>query len=250
MIIGIIGAMKEEVLSLRDSLQNISEKKLGVRTFIEGNLYQHKVVMCLSGWGKTAAASTTTSLINIYNVDCILFVGLAGSLQNDVNIGDIVIGNELIQHDVDLRDFSQIGTLNPPFYKSFRFASEPAMLNNCKIAIDSFIEKLKQEEYPNISCSYQPKKHVGAIGTGDQFVGSPAMKKLIVSKYPELLCTEMEGATIAQIANDYSIPCAIIRIISDNAEDGAHSSFVEFLFDKISTISVEIIKTFIKQVEA
>ncbi len=248
MNIGVIGAMHEEIMLLKAELTNVTEHRHGVRTFYRGNYGDKNVIMCLSGWGKVAASSTTTSLINIFNVDFVVFIGLAGSLKQQVTVGDIVVADCLIQHDVDMSDFSDMGNIEPPFYKNFIFNTDKKLRIKSISAVDEFILRLKNNEYLEMSNDYIPIMHVGAIGTGDQFVGSARLKGNIVEKYSNLLCTEMEGAAIAQIVNDYKIPCSVIRIISDNAETGAHDNFTKFLFENVSRISVEIMKILIREI--
>lgn len=242
MRIGIIGAMHEEVMLLKSELNNVKVNERGSRTFYEGSFLEHEVILCLSGWGKSAAASTTSSLIEIFNVNQILFVGLAGSLQEHICIGDIVIGNELIQHDMDLKDFTMAGDVHPPFYKSYCFKTQTSLTALGANTAEEFKANLRVHAYPEINNSYQPNVHIGQIGTGDQFVSSVEMKQTILHKYPNLLCAEMEGAAIAQIANDYNVPFLIIRVISDNAADNAHEVFAKFLFENIGNISVQLIK--------
>lgn len=246
MKIGIIGAMHEEVMLLKEKLTHVKHSQRGARTYYEGTYANHDVVLCLSGWGKSAAAATTSCLIEVFEVELILFVGLAGSLQSHVKIGDIVIGNELTQHDMDLREFSMLGAILPPFYRSYRFKTSERMLNLAKKSTDEFQLKLQANSLTEINQSYSPNIHVGEIGTGDQFVSSEKMKQHIIAKYPALLCTEMEGAAIAQIAHDSEVEFLIIRVISDNAADEAHSTFTKFLFNDIGHISVEILQLLLK----
>lgn len=239
---GLIGAMKEEILLLKHDIQDLKVDKFGSREFYSGTINDKEVVMCLSGWGKVAAASTATSLINLFKVDQLVFIGLAGSMQNHLNIGDIVVANRLIQYDVDLSNPQGFHDIKPPFWKTFDFEVSTTSIDQTLAAIDKFILNLREKKYRSINSDYEPKIHVGAIGTGDQFVASPEGKERISKRFPEVLCTEMEGAAIAQVGADYKIPCTVIRIISDKADEDAHHSFAKFLFENISQISVEIAK--------
>ncbi|PTN09015.1 5'-methylthioadenosine/adenosylhomocysteine nucleosidase [Mangrovibacterium marinum] len=237
---GLIGAMREEIQLLEHDIENLKVHEYGVRKFYEGTIGGKEVVMVLSGWGKVAAASTATTLINLFQVDQLVFIGLAGSLMENLRIGDIVVADKLIQHDVDLTRLDGLGTINPPFYKKFKFPVRKGAQKRALEAVKQFTYNLHGGQYPEINAKYQPTIHIGAIGTGDQFVASRKGKDKIVDKHPELFCTEMEGAAIAQVAADYRVPCTVIRIISDNADDDAHASFERFLFEDISKISVEI----------
>lgn len=239
---GLIGAMREEILLLKEDIQNLKTERLGSREFHSGTINKHELVMCLSGWGKVAAASTATTLINHYQVDQLVFIGLAGSVQPHLNIGDIVVANQLIQHDVDLSRLDGFPTVESPFWKTFEFDVFPDSGKNAIQAVDNFLLNLRKGDYPNINSGYSPTVHVGAIGTGDQFIASKEGKVRINERFPQVLCTEMEGAAIAQIGADYQVPCTVIRVISDKADEDAHDSFAKFLFEDISHISVELAK--------
>ena len=239
---GLIAALREEIILLVNNIEDLKVTKLGVREFYEGTIGGKEVVLCLSGWGKVAAASTATSMINQFHVDQLIFIGLAGSLQEPLEIGDIVVADMLVQHDVDLSRLDGFHHLEAPFYKKFRF---PVRAGSQKIALEAvkqFVFNLHAKRYLDISTEYNPKIHIGAIGTGDQFVASEKSRERINQTHPELLCTEMEGAAIAQVANDYSVPCSVVRIISDKSDETAHETFSKFLFENIGKISVEIAK--------
>ena len=238
---GIIGAMKEEIFSLKEEFSEIKTITAGCRNIYHGKIGDEDVVMAISGWGKVAAASTATSLINLFNVDRIVFVGLAGSLQKHLKIGDIIVGNKLIQHDVNLSglDFPDV---KPPFRDNFVFDVPEKCIGITERTVRKFSQNLKAGLYPDLPMTYHPDIYTGAIGTGDIFVSSEEHKKAITEKYPEILCTEMEGAAIAQVAADYNLPYMVIRIISDQADDEAAQAFTSFLFHNIGRISVEMIK--------
>jgi adenosylhomocysteine nucleosidase len=105
MKIGIMGAMLEEVSSIKEMMIIDKITIIANREYTEGKINDNEVVIVFSRWGKVAAASTTTTLINIFNVNFILFTGVAGAVVDHLNIGDIVIGNGLYQHDMDARPF-------------------------------------------------------------------------------------------------------------------------------------------------
>ncbi len=238
---GLIGALKEEVLMLKDEFDQLQVDQLGSRQFFSGTLGGHEVVICTSGWGKVAAASTATSLINLYHVDHLLFIGLAGAMKDHLKTGDLIIADKLIQHDVYLSSLvdTQAG---PPSRKKFEFEVYPAVWRRAMAVSSQFVQNIENRLYPEFSEVYRPKVYVGTISTGDQFVTTAEGKKQISERFPDTLCVEMEGAAIAQVAADYGIPCTVIRIISDQADESAHHDFTHFLFRHISRISVELAK--------
>jgi len=241
---GLIGAMPQEILLLKNDIEDLKTDKIGPRDFYSGKINGKEVVMCASGWGKVAAASAASSLINLFRVDQLLFIGLAGSLDPKLEIGDIVIADSLIQHDVDLSSLKGLGKVKSPFWIDFTFPTEPRILDNAMATVNKFISNLAEKKYPEIKGEYNPRVFFGAVGTGDQFVASAEGKDKIKQKFPQILCTEMEGAAIAQVAADYGLPCTAIRIISDKADEHANELFVKFLFQNIAGISVEIAKLF------
>ena len=241
---GLIGAMPQEILMLKNEIDELKTEKVGPREYFSGKINGSEVVMCASGWGKVAAASAASSLINLFNVDRLLFIGLAGSLDPQLEVGDIVIANSLIQHDVDLSSLKGMGKLKSPFWIDFSFDTDLQILDQAIQSVDRFIFNLSEKRYSHIGNEYRPNVFTGAVGTGDQFIASAEGKNVIKSKFPQILCTEMEGAAIAQVAADYEIPFTAIRIISDKADEHANESFVKFLFENIGHISVEIAKLF------
>lgn len=236
---GLIGAMREEILLLKDEFKELKTSRIGGREFHSGTMGGQEVVMCLSGWGKVAAASTATSLINHYEVDHLLFIGLAGSLQPHLKIGDLVVADQLIQHDVRLSTLAEF-PVEFPSRRTYEFEVDPAVWQRALSVSQRFIQNLKEKQYPSISEGYHPRVFVGPIATGDQFIASVEGKSRISERFPGALCAEMEGGAIAQVAADYGIPCTVIRIISDRADEDAHRAFADFLFRDIGLISVEI----------
>lgn len=241
---GLIGAMPQEILLLKDEIEGLETLKVGPREFFSGKINGKEVVMCASGWGKVAAASAASTLINLFQVDRLLFIGLAGSLDSKLEIGDIVIADSLIQHDVDLSSLKGLGKVTSPFYTEFSFDVDTDLLVKAEKTVGRFVSNLKAKNYPHIKGEYHPKVYTGAVGTGDQFIASADGKNRIKNKFRQILCTEMEGAAIAQVAADYGLPCTAIRIISDKADEQANELFVKFLFGNIGHISVEIAKLF------
>ncbi len=123
---GIISAMQEEIQALLNELKNVSTSEKGMRTYYSGTLFNQEVVLVFSRWGKVASAATTTQLINDFDIDEIIFTGVAGGIKEELNIGDIVIGKHLYQHDLDAR----------PFYNQFEIpilknkTLKPVITNN------------------------------------------------------------------------------------------------------------------------
>ncbi len=225
--LGIISAMPEEVQCLLDELQNPQITEKGMRSYYEGVLFGKKTVIAFSRWGKVAAAITTTQMINDYNVGEILFTGVCGGLDNSQNIGDIVIGNHLYQHDMDATPLFQKHEI-PLLGKTFFEASKNLKLENAVAEFSKNVtDYIAQEDLKTFQiCDIKATK--GTIISGDTFVSSQETLNKLKQEIPEALAVEMEGAAVAQVCYEYAVPFSIIRTVSDKANDDAHIDFPKF----------------------
>lgn len=210
--IGIIGAMEEEVKRLKDKMQNVQINSIASMDFYEGKLEEASLVVVRSGIGKVNAALCTQILIDRYGIDLVINTGVAGSLRNEIDIADIVLSTDALQHDVDATGFGyKIGVI--PQMKKSIFKADKNLIN--------LAEKVCQEVLPSLGV------HKGRIVSGDQFISDPKKKEWLVKTFGGY-CTEMEGAAIAQAAYLNNIPFLIIRAISDKADHSAEMAFSEF----------------------
>lgn len=210
MLVGIIGAMKEEVAPILAQMNQITDHVIGNHVFHKGKLLGKDVVLTESGIGKVQAASTATVLATVFNVTHIINTGSAGSLlpENESNIGDVIISDFVAYHDVDLTNFGYKPGQLPG--KEQKFKADPKLI-----------------EYAN-ECS-GTKNLNGLIVSGDQFICSNAQREKIFSAFPDAAACEMEGAAIAQVATDHNIPFVVIRSISDGANINSTVKFEDFL---------------------
>lgn len=211
MIIGIIGAMQEELEYLVGNM-NITRKDIKANMeFKCGTIWNSDVVAVTSGIGKVNAAICTQILIDIFNVDKIINVGVAGGAGSDVKPGDVVIADSLVQHDVDSSAFGdRVGQI--PRLDTFDFLCDKELLERARNAS---------------LCISEHKTFVGRIVSGDQFIATPEKIKWLNKEFNALAC-EMEGASIAQVCYLNNVPFVIIRSISDNANTGAHMDYEKF----------------------
>lgn len=209
---GIIGAMEEEVTILKNQMIIEEVVNRASMEFYKGTLCGKNVVVVRSGIGKVNAAICAQILVDLFEVDHLVNTGIAGSLQNDINIGDIVVSSDALQHDVDARNFGyQRGEI--PRMDTLSFPADATLVKAAKAACE--------EANPDIAT------FVGRVVSGDQFVADRALKDEIKS-WTQGLCTEMEGAAIAQAAYLNKIPFVIIRAISDKADDSATLDYPTF----------------------
>lgn len=232
MPIGIMSAMHEEIHLLHKQMEVESEVLLGMRTYFVGKLYGKEVVVVFSRWGKVAAASTATALIVQFGVDEIIFSGVAGGLDKRLNIGDIVIGESLIQHDMDATPiFSkfEIPLMDKTYFDSDTNISKRLISAAQKYVAENKLDNVLIEEFG----LHSPTIYIGNIASGDRFISDNAEIERFRTELPDVLCVEMEGAAVAQICYEYGVPFGIVRTISDSANDDAHIDFIRFV-DKVA----------------
>lgn len=210
--IGIIGAMDEEVASLKKLMDDSETKTVAGMTFYEGTLNGHPAVVVMSGIGKVNAAICTQILADLYQVDAVINTGVAGSLNNEINIGDIVLSVDALQHDMDATGFGYEASVIPRMDTSLFIADE---------GLRTLAKSVCQEVNPEISV------FEGRVVSGDQFISDHGVKTRLVDTFKGDCC-EMEGASIAQAAYLNQIPFLIIRAISDKADGSAEMDYSEF----------------------
>ena len=221
--IGIIFAMIEELNAVLNKMELVNQYKIFDLEFYECKYKDRECVLVECGIGKVNAARCTQIVIDNIKVDYVLNVGVAGGVSRKVNIGDVVIGDKLIQHDFDLRPFNYERGYIPNVGKF--------------IPCDEYLVKLASEIKLDVNSV------VGTIASGDIFVTEDTMGEKINSKF-DALCVEMEGASIAQICYLSHIPFLVIRSISDspNKEANNYKTFDEFLEHSANVASEFLLK--------
>lgn len=249
-IIGIMGAMPEEIEGVVALLSNCVETSMGKRTYFSGQIDGIETVVVFSRWGKVAAATTATTLIHEFKITELLFTGVAGAIHDELKIGDIVLGKRLIQHDMDARPLMQQYEI--PLLSKTYFETDSNHLDIASKAVKKVFEDkslhsvIGESDLLEFTIS-QPQFFIGDIASGDQFFSTLAQKQNLKNHLPNILCIEMEGAAVAQVCYEYAIPFSIIRTISDVADDTAHIDFPSFIQKISSKYAAEIIKNIFKQ---
>ncbi len=210
--IGIIGAMPEEVEQLIGQMTDSEKKTMAGMDFYNGSLWGKKVVVVKSGIGKVNMAACTQILASIYGVDALINTGVAGGLYGPINIGDIVISSDTLQHDMDATGFGYDPGVIPQMEQSV-FHGDQNLIVKAKEACE--------EVNPEISV------YVGRVLSGDQFISSDEKKNDLIQQF-QGYCAEMEGAAMAQVAYLNQIPFVVIRAISDKADHSATMNYNEF----------------------
>lgn len=210
--IGIIGAMEEEISRLKEQMEGMTVTRKASMEFCKGTLAGKQVVVVRSGIGKVNAAVCTQILADEFQVEAIINTGIAGSLNNDINIGDIVISTDVLHHDMDTTGFGYPRG-QVPRMEVFSFQADQAMR--------SLAVKVCREVNPDIQV------FEGRIATGDQFISDKKIKDDIAD-FSGADAVEMEGAAIGHTAYLNNVPFLVIRAISDKADGSASMDYSEF----------------------
>jgi adenosylhomocysteine nucleosidase len=231
-MIGIIGAMDEEVSQIVEVMELTETYERASMKFMKGKLNDKDVVIVRSGIGKVNAAVCAQLLVDRFNVNYIINTGIAGSLKADINIGDVVLSSDVLHHDVDATGFGYpLGQI--PRMDTLAFPADEKLIELAKEACAKAV--------PEIGV------HIGRVVSGDQFISDKAVKERILGNFGGY-CTEMEGAAIAQTAYLNHVPFLILRAISDKADNSATMDYPEFEAMAIKH-SVEILKELVAGIE-
>ncbi|GKQ42837.1 5'-methylthioadenosine/S-adenosylhomocysteine nucleosidase [Companilactobacillus sp. RD055328] len=209
MNLGVIIPMEEEQRLLLESMENIEESNIAGVTFYQGTYKKHHLVLALSGIGKVQASMTTTLMANIYQPELIINTGSAGGIGQGLKIGDVVISTKLAYHDVNV-----VG------YKHGQLPKRELFFE----ADSNSVEKIA-----SAATATGLAFHKGLIVTGDQFIGTNEQNQQILGNFPDALASEMEGAAVAQVCNEFKIPFVVIRSMSDVGDSNAAVDFDEFV---------------------
>jgi adenosylhomocysteine nucleosidase len=242
-MVGIISAMQEEIQALLHQLEQVSTTEKGMRTYYTGTLFDKKVVLVFSRWGKVASAATTTQLINDFDVKEIIFTGVAGAIHPKLNIGDIVIGKNMYQHDLNAFPFYEKFEIPILRKKFLETNNSEKLLTATNLFLDTYHEFIDLDDSQLFDIQL-PKVVHGDIASGDQFISSLKKIKKLNKKLPTAICVEMEGAAVAQICFEYEVPFSIIRVISDKANDNATIDFPKFANSIASKYALGILKNY------
>lgn len=211
-MIGIIGAMDEEVAKIKEQMIEVVVTNKAAMDFYKGSLSGKPVVVVRSGIGKVNAAMCTQILVDDFGVEAVINTGIAGSLDADIDIGDIVLSTDTLEHDMDAVNFG------------YPLGQIPRM-DTLSFEADSNLRKLAKDVCERVNPDV--KVFEGRVVSGDQFISDKEKKNWLIDNFAGL-CTEMEGAAIGHAAYLNQIPFLIIRAISDKADDSATMDYPAF----------------------
>jgi adenosylhomocysteine nucleosidase len=226
MRIAIVSAMREELEAVLDLMPDESREVVAGREFWVGRLHGREVVAVLSRIGKVAAATTASVLLERFRVGEIVFTGVAGGLGAGVGVGDVVVADAFLQHDLDASPLFPRHEV--PLYGTSRFSTDAALSARLAQAVRQALPAARL--------------HRGLVVSGDRFVSTTAESRALQSALPDASAVEMEGAAIAQVCHDFGVPFAAVRTISDRADDAAHADFASFLREVAGPHSAAIVR--------
>lgn len=211
MIVGIIGAMEQEVMSLRDRIENRQTLKRAGCEIYTGELCGIEVALLKSGIGKVSAAMGTTLLLEHCQPDAVINTGSAGGLAPSLNVGDIVVSDSVCYHDADVTTFGY----------------QPGQMAGCPATFSAERALIELAEHCIVSLNLNAVR--GLICSGDTFINGGAPLTRIRDTFPAVVAVEMEAAAVAHVCHAFNTPFVIVRAISDVADKISHLSFDEFL---------------------
>lgn len=234
-MIAVMSAMKEELSVLLGEMEKTEPGVaiLGGREYHHGLLFDQEVVLAFSGWGKVASASVATTLLQRFGADEVIFTGVAGAVDADLQVGDVVLASELIQHDMDASPVPGIQRFEIPLLGRTRFETDPNRRVRGLEGIGKFLEAggasgIEHSPFKKLGARH-PKVVQGLVASGDQFIAGQDRRKELVRLLPDLLCVEMEGAAVAQVCFEHGRPVTVARTISDTADALSPMDFPVFL---------------------
>lgn len=227
MKIGIIAAMEEELKLLVENLEDKSQETVLSNVYYSGRYGEHELVLVQSGVGKVMSAMSVPILVESFKVDAIINTGSAGAVATGLNVGDVVVADTLVYHDVDLTAFG---------YDYGQMSMQPLYFHSDKTFVSTFEAVLSKEEMIS---------KVGLIATGDSFIAGQEKIDVIKGHFPQVLAVEMEGAAIAQAAQATGKPFVVVRAMSDTAAHDANITFDEFIIEA-GKRSAQVLMAFLK----
>lgn len=236
--IAIVSAIDEELRGLLALLRNARRVDRGARALHCGLLHGVPVVLALSGMGKVAAATTAALIAAEFAPRALLFTGVAGGLGEGVRVGDLVLARALMQHDMDASPL--FPRYEVPLTGRARFATDAAWSDRLAAAARQAIADPAQTLGAGHLAAFgihAPRLHEGLVVSGDRFVATAAESAALRAALPDALAVEMEGAAVAQVCADFGLPFALLRVISDRADDSAHVDFLAFTREVASVVT-------------
>jgi adenosylhomocysteine nucleosidase len=243
--LGVLAALPQELGDLVEAMRVEGAMRtvaLGRRDYHVGTVHGVPCVVTLARIGKVAAAATASALIHVFGVDAMVFTGVAGGVGRGVRVGDIVVADSLLQHDMDASPL--FPRYEVPLLERASFPAHAPLADALAAACERFVAEQGAVLAERFGFE-APRVHRGLIVSGDRFVSSANEVRSLAEALPEAMAVEMEGAAMAQVCYEHDVPCAIVRTISDTADDHATASFKNFLTEIAGAYSSGLLRRFL-----
>lgn len=237
--IAIMTAMPQEFALLAERYGAARTRAVAGRQFLRGSCGGVEVILVSSGVGKVAAASTATILLHCFDVDAVVFTGVAGGIHQDVRVGDIVVATHLVQYDIDLKGVLGHQRFTIPSLGLSHIPVSQTLLEAAHAAASCVVTHTAYDEGVREFVSSMPRVHRGVIASGDTFVSDREHRYGLQESLPDILAVEMEGAAVAQVCAEHGVSFIVARVISDSADDAAHVDFIRFI-DRAAAVGSDI----------
>ena len=231
---GIIAAMDSELRDLSSALEHERKEKIAGRAIHYGRLEGQPVALVLCGCGKVNAALSATLLACHAKVDKILVTGISGALAEGLKVGDVLIGDSFVQHDMDTRPLFPLHEI--PFEGFSLIESDPELRHLLAGAARSMVATSRP---PGLE---KAEVFEGLVISGDQFLSSNEARNRVLESLPKASCVDMESAAVAQVCRAADLPLGVMRVISDNADGSAHIDFAKFVEHSASKACAETVR--------
>jgi adenosylhomocysteine nucleosidase len=241
--LAVVSAMREEIGELREHMSPVVTERHAGRDFHRGDLHGVPCVLVLSGVGKVAAAATTAMLLDRFRARAVVFTGTAGGLGPAVQVGDVVIARSLLQHDLDASPL--FPRYEVPLTGRSHFETHADLCDALAAAARDAVSTREQWVAPERLHALGisgPRVHEGLVISGDRFIATQAEGLALRSALPQALAVEMEGAALAQVCHDFGMPFAVVRSISDRADDAATTDFLQFVAGYASALTHQLLR--------
>ena len=248
--LAIVSAMHEELRALLPALVAPDVHEVAGRRFHLGTMEGHDVVLVLSGIGKVAAATTAALLFTEFDAKAIVLTGVAGGIGGGVRVGDVVVARELLQHDMDASPL--FPRYEVPLTGRARFGAHAGLSEALAASASRCMSRAEQVLGGAHMASFDitaPRVHRGLVASGDRFVATAGESRALALALPDALAVEMEGAALAQVCHDFGRPFAVLRTVSDRADDDAHADFARFIVEVASVYTQVIVRDWLHHLD-
>jgi adenosylhomocysteine nucleosidase len=243
---GVMAALPQELGDLQSRMTQVQTTVLAKRQYLSGRLGQLDLVTVTSRVGKVAAASTATTLIQHFGAEAVVFVGVAGGLSEQVKVGDVVVADALLQHDLSAEPLFAKHEI--PLLEISRLPCNERLSRHLRAAAQASLEGLNAPKH--LDAQRPSQLHRGLVISGDRFINDVQLAQSLLSQTPDALAAEMEGAAVAQVCWEHGLPFGLVRTISDRCDAQAHTDFNAFIESVAAPMSSDILRHFFDRIVA